>query len=559
MPTDPSVILQAGQNIPQFGPTPQTLLNERLTAAKLQLFNQQQQGANALRQLYQNPQNLDPRTGQPTPDAMRMLMTQSPETGLDLRQSLTHDAIAQSQLAAARAREGETVLQEKFRIAEEAQATYNEALQQMTPAAAREVAQEVWTQGRDALSKSGIASPDAVATMPTDYEPNRVGRSLSAYRQMMTTPLQQAQIGKERAETTKTEAETMALGPKTDAEIAKDRAEAAKATAESGKPTDRGELNVTGPDGKVKAVLAQQLPGGQWVTDDERRVPIDPKTIVGKTTPSLANQPQYSDDAVKMLAEQAMSGDPAALRSMWGGAGLKVQVMNALADAAKARWGDQAGANMAAINAMFQGDKSALTGLSKLRANVENFEGTALREANLALELAPKGLAGQSPAVNRWVQAGRQSLKGDADVTALNTAVTSLVNEYARIMSSPGASGGTTSDHARAEAAGLLNNAMNADQFNAAIATMKRSMANRVSAISAQIGTTVRDIQSGGGVSAPLGNPPENPASAPIPPAPAAPNAANAPPASMLREGYAQAFKNGQVWTLRNGAPVRLK
>ena len=153
------------------------------------------------------------------------------------------------------------------------------------------------------------------------------------------------------------------------------------------------------------------------------------------------------------------------------------------------------------------------------------------------------------------VQAGRQSLRGDADVTALNTAVTSLVNEYARIMSSPGASGGTTSDHARAEAAGLLNNAMNADQFGAAIATMKRSMANRVSAINAQIGTTVRDIQSGGGVSAPLGNPPENPASAPIPPATAAPNAANAPPASMLKEGYAQAFKNGQVWTLRNGAP----
>ena len=112
--------------------------------------------------------------------------------------------------------------------------------------------------------------------------PARVGRSLSAYRQMMTTPLQQAQIGKERAETTKAEAETMALGPKTDAEIAKDRAEAAKATAESGKPTDRGELNVTGPDGKVKAVLAQQLPGGQWVTDDERRVPMIRKPSSGR-------------------------------------------------------------------------------------------------------------------------------------------------------------------------------------------------------------------------------------------------------------------------------------
>ena len=201
MPVDPNIPLQAGQNIPQFGPNPAMLLNEQATAAKLALFNQQQQGMSALRQLYQNPQNLDPRTGQPTPDAMRMLMTQSPATGLDLRRTLMSDQLAQSQLAMARAKEGDAVLKEKFRVAEEANAVYNNALKTMTPDAARKVAQESWLQGRNELAKSGIASPNALATMPPDFDPSRVNRSLSAYQQMITSPLQQAQIAKERADT----------------------------------------------------------------------------------------------------------------------------------------------------------------------------------------------------------------------------------------------------------------------------------------------------------------------------------------------------------------------
>ena len=143
MPVDPNIPLQAGQNIPQFGPNPAMLLNEQATAAKLAQFNRQQQGMSALRQLYQNPQNLDPRTGQPTPDAMRMLMTQSPATGLDLRRTLMSDQLAQSQLAMARAKEGDAVLKEKFRVAEEANAVYNDALKTMTPDAARKVAQEI--------------------------------------------------------------------------------------------------------------------------------------------------------------------------------------------------------------------------------------------------------------------------------------------------------------------------------------------------------------------------------------------------------------------------------
>lgn len=52
------------------------------------------------------------------------------------------------------------------------------------------------------------------------------------------------------------------------------------------------------------------------------------------------------------------------------------------------------------------------------------------------------------------------------------------------------------------------------------------------------------------------------PRAAPAPAAPAAPRAAQSsqtPPANMLREGVQTRFRNGQVWTLRDGKPVRIQ
>jgi hypothetical protein len=37
------------------------------------------------------------------------------------------------------------------------------------------------------------------------------------------------------------------------------------------------------------------------------------------------------------------------------------------------------------------------------------------------------------------------------------------------------------------------------------------------------------------------------------------PQAASAPPVKYLKEGQQTTFKNGEVWTLQNGKPVRIK
>ena len=149
--------------------------------------------------------------------------------------------------------------------------------------------------------------------------------------------------------------------------------------------------------------------------------------------------------------------------------------------------------------AEFHADTQALTQLEKTRTQVGQFEGTAEREADLALKLASKGEAGKLPVLNRWIQGGRAAT-GDPDVTAFNSALVSFKNEYARIMSTAGAGGGgMTSDAARSEAQSLINNAMSPEQLEQTIATMKQSMGNRIAALDAEYEATKARLGAPGG------------------------------------------------------------
>ena len=147
--------------------------------------------------------------------------------------------------------------------------------------------------------------------------------------------------------------------------------------------------------------------------------------------------------------------------------------------------------------AEIKADSAALSQLKKTRANVGNFEGTATKESDLVLSLAPKGEAGKSPVINRWVQAGRRGVAGDPDVAAFDAAVTSFKNEYARIMSSPGGTGGVTSDAARLEADALINDTQSPAQINAVIKTMRQGMKNRIDSIDQEIAETQDRIKNG--------------------------------------------------------------
>lgn len=128
-------------------------------------------------------------------------------------------------------------------------------------------------------------------------------------------------------------------------------------------------------------------------------------------------------------------------------------------------------------------DTATLTKMSQLQSQIGTFEQTALKNADLALSLAPKGGAqGGVPLFNRWVQAGRQNIAGDKDVAAFNAALGTFADEYAKVVSGSTNGSGTT-DAAKATAESRINGAMTYPQLQSVIGVMKQEMGNRTSAI----------------------------------------------------------------------------
>lgn len=202
-------------------------------------------------------------------------------------------------------------------------------------------------------------------------------------------------------------------------------------------------------------------------------------------------------------------------------------------------------------------DRAALDRLAILRANVGNFEATATKEADLAMNLAPKGAAGSGvPVVNRWIQAGRRDVAGDPDVVAFNAAITSFKNEYARIMSAPGATGGVTSDAARDEAESMINNAFTMPQLQNVIATMKRGMTNRISSIDEEYASTIQRLQTPAGATSTTTKTPATGAPSSGAAAPELPKAI----VDQLKPGQWTTLSDGTVWTLDDsGKPQQVK
>ena len=100
------------------------------------------------------------------------------------------------------------------------------------------------------------------------------------------------------------------------------------------------------------------------------------------------------------------------------------------------------------------------------------------------------------PVFNAWQQAGRTGLGGNPDVSRFNLAVQTFATEYAKVTS--GASGGAvTSDSARHEMMGLINNAQTPAQLHAVIAQAKLEMGNRRIGLQQQVGEMTRSLKGG--------------------------------------------------------------
>jgi len=124
----------------------------------------------------------------------------------------------------------------------------------------------------------------------------------------------------------------------------------------------------------------------------------------------------------------------------------------------------------------------ALTALQKTRNSLDPYLATFDGASAQVRQLAPAGVGGSIPVFNRWIQAGRKSIKGDPAVAKFDVAINAVANENAKIMS--GASGGAvSSDSARHEAMSLINNAQNLDQLNGVLDQMHTDTQIRVKSL----------------------------------------------------------------------------
>lgn len=140
---------------------------------------------------------------------------------------------------------------------------------------------------------------------------------------------------------------------------------------------------------------------------------------------------------------------------------------------------EQAGTYLATRQSDYKADSSSLTALEKQKTLAESFEKTALANLDLAIQESDKTPRGQSPIINRWILAGKRSIGGDPEVGRFNAALTSALNEYAKVLS--GSTGGSSvTDAARREADQLLSTANTPEQVRQIVQIMRTEMQNRV-------------------------------------------------------------------------------
>lgn len=182
---------------------------------------------------------------------------------------------------------------------------------------------------------------------------------------------------------------------------------------------------------------------------------------------------KFSPDDLKFLAEQARAGDTSVYQNLGRGAqgakniiALRREVMRQSVEAG------ETGADVAAANAGFQGEKAAARTGATRAANI----GMAVSEAKNTFPLVRQASAAlprtEFVPVNRALQAA-QTNTGDPRVVALGTAINTSINAYARAISPTGVPTVADKEHARE----LLSTASTPDQLDAVLNVMEKEMA----------------------------------------------------------------------------------
>lgn len=235
----------------------------------------------------------------------------------------------------------------------------------------------------------------------------------------------------------------------------------------------------------VHVVQDKTSPTG-WSYKD---VKTDKVLSQGAPAPAAAAQQQAASavtpETIKQLAERYRV-DGTLPSFGWGASGaiVRAKILNEASNqaAAEGSTGEQERIRQVGLGTI----KQAMGQLEKNRANITAFENTAVRNADLVLQESEKVDRLGSPAIDRWIQAGKKNIAGDPQVARLDLAMRTFINEYARVTTSV-TGGGVTSDTARKEIESLLASKMTKPQVREVIDLAKQEMRNRLSSYDDQV------------------------------------------------------------------------
>lgn len=205
---------------------------------------------------------------------------------------------------------------------------------------------------------------------------------------------------------------------------------------------------------------------------------------------------ELSADAIDIAAERYLHDGtlPPMGMGRQGTAG-RTKILGRAAELAKAA--GISGEDLRVGQVANKANAGALLQLTKQEQAVGNFEKTAVRNLDIALEQSNKVNRTGIPVLNRWIMAGQKELLGDPEVSAFHVANETFVSEYAKIMS--GSMGNTVvSDSLRKEVHSMLATKNTKEQYKAATDIMRREMKNRIEGFKEQKAELRGEMKRGG-------------------------------------------------------------
>jgi hypothetical protein len=196
------------------------------------------------------------------------------------------------------------------------------------------------------------------------------------------------------------------------------------------------------------------------------------------------------DQQALQIAQYKQAPPSTRSRSTPAGARLMAKIAALNPDYDETEWNRRNAGGVAAARveatAIPAADKASLTKLVQQRDAIQQYERTVIANLDYLVELGKKVDATGSPVINRWINAGRQNIAGDTDVTAFNTQLRTTVPEVGRIQFNPNLTGVLT-EGARKEVEGVIPEGVTLPQLQTIRDVLRRDFGKRQSALDTTI------------------------------------------------------------------------